>query len=200
MKGLKMILIILTIVLVLIIGIKLLIDHVNGPTIEEDNLIVPVSMLQEVTDISTFDMIAGYTLDYLGYYRDKNTVALLSILDEEYIDSYEITKDNVLNMVDTYNNEVLINKQVYQKDIDTGNTAYIIYAEKLNIKTDKKEDICCLIRFNYVNGAYSIYPSQYMEDKGISNESRAVDIKTKINSIGKNNFNSIRIWKRWNSL
>ena len=118
--------------------------------------------------------------------RVKNSEALISLLDEDYINEKNITQDNVLSILKDYKNITsYFTKEIYKQEIleKQGINGNYLYIKGIIRKDSKEQFIYMLIKEDFINNTYSmsIITEEEFNLKGKENQ----EIKIASNSYNK---------------
>ena len=157
--------------------------------------------LNEIYSLSEFATFNNFINSYFKYIYEKNTQAVLSVLNSDFIDNNNITNINVLNNID----KVEQNQKYYSKKIIELNSSlsiknYFVYGYFTNNITDNsgnKEVANYIINIDYANNTFSIAPyGKIYQDYIVYKEDTVMkknnfDVNSLSKQIEKNNYNTI---------
>lgn len=118
-------------------------------------------------------------------------------LDKEYIKYKAITKDNIKEYCinNYYNSEFYIDK-IYSKEISEFGKLYFVYGRIRNFDTNNISKYGYAVKCDNQNRVFSIFPYDYLEEKGLNDLQLENDKDTKIleqQNIEKNEYNEYKI-------
>lgn len=221
----KMIMLILIILLLLCLAILLYLLNImtkeesntinneisNNNTVEEEPSVLYTDTSIHKTEsiallLSTQDCINKY----YDYVYNKNSDAVISILDDEYIQEKNINKDNLFNNIKNINEKTqFFAIDVYEKEISFDHEyRFYIYGKSYgnNYKSTGEEIfVVNLDVYNYTFSIYSCGNANENEYKNVINQLIAKDnggnvpATSEATSISSNNYNSFEV-KKYNEL
>lgn len=166
-KILKAMIIIAIIIIILII---IIISILNNKTDEKDishDIQQSTMELSRVKERNDFFTVKTCVDRYVTYLTTKETDILYGYLDKQYVKENNITKNNVLNHIKTYNSYFKFKaKEMYFTQISSSLSQYFIYGE-LTEETDeeigKKMDFYISIKIDKNNNTFSVIPDKYID-------------------------------------
>ena len=145
-------------------------EEMNSNEITEEMVDPPVLEnfgIELVTDRNMFYSVEQNISTYLQAIVDRNPEEIYNFLDEDYIEKFSVTKDNVLDKVENYTIPVRFSAQeMYQMiNLDTQITTYYVkgFVEK-QIMDDSgdTEEYYVTLNYDAFNKTFSIMPHKYM--------------------------------------
>ncbi len=145
-------------------------EEMNSNEIAEEMVDPPVLenfAIELVTDRNMFYSVEQNISTYLQAIVDKKPEEIYNFLDEDYIEKFSVTKDNVLDKVENYTIPVRFSAQeMYQMiNLDTQITTYYVkgFVEK-QIMDDSgdTEEYYVTLNYDAFNKTFSIMPQKYM--------------------------------------
>ena len=128
-----------------------------------------------LNDYSRFFTINSCVNKYITSLQNNKYDNVLKLLDKEYIESNNISSDNVSNYVDNLNgNYNYITKKIYYTELNKNVInyyvkGYLVSDELDNISNDKI-DKYYIVKFDLTNNLFSITPIESSKYKEASNE------------------------------
>lgn len=150
-------LIIIIIILISILGIIFFSD-----TEKKEQEIVKESNIKLLDDYSRFYTLDSCVYKYIAYITSNKQDEILNILDEEYIESNNITKDTLYNYINKLEGMYSFkSKKIYYETLSTNFFKYYIYGklqkEGINGIIDSK-DYYLIIKLDLKNNLFSVTP------------------------------------------
>ena len=141
--------------------------------------------LQPVSEYSQFFSQVNNINKYLNYNKNKNSIALYNTLAKEFIDTNQITIDNILTKIELYNESPTFKaKEMYYKEQDNKFIYYIIgdiTSDTFESIITLKENIKYFVLVDYNHLSMAIYPVYNNIDS----------IPLKIEDLSLNSYNEI---------
>ena len=149
-------LIIICIVLLSIFGILYFDDKEEEEVIQKENNNILLN------DYSRFYTIESIVYKYINLIVSNNVDDLLNVLDSNFVNNNNITKDNIYNYVNKLDGIYSFKaKKIYYEEIDKNYIKYYVYGnliqEQINGFTDKK-DYYLIVNLDIKNNLFSITP------------------------------------------
>ena len=138
--------------------------------------------IELVTDRNMFYSVEQNVSTYLKSVTERNTTEIYKFLDEDYIQKFGVTEENVLDHVENYSTSLRFSAQeMYQMiNLDTQITTYYVkgFVEK-QIFGDNGNTEYYYVTLNYdaFNKTFSIMPLKYMFANTINYEEENEQIK-----------------------
>ena len=138
--------------------------------------------IELVTDRNMFYSVEQNVSTYLKSVTERNTTEIYKFLDEDYIQKFAVTEENVLDHVENYSTSLRFSAQeMYQMiNLDTQITTYYVkgFVEK-QIFGDNGNTEYYYVTLNYdaFNKTFSIMPLKYMFANTINYEEENEQIK-----------------------
>ena len=138
--------------------------------------------IELVTDRNMFYSVEQNVSTYLKSVTDRNTAEIYKFLDEDYIQKFSVTEENVLEHVENYSTPVRFSAQeMYQMiNVDTQITTYYVRGFVENqVFGDygNTEDYYVTLNYDAFNRTFSIMPLKYMFANTINYEEENEQIK-----------------------
>ena len=180
LKNILLIIFIIIIAIIIVLGIKIYNinkNNKNNLEINSNNNYKTIELdfkdNNMVKSYEEFFAINNALKKYINYAFNKNTKALYSILDKDYIEKNNITEENIINKIDQIDKSEIIIKEMYYKDQNDYNSLYLVkayiydYNEKEydstysgEIERDYKKVAAYVIVDKY-DSTFSIIPTKY---------------------------------------
>ena len=149
-----------------------------------------VACIQKYLELLNKINISNYegNRNQIGETIDLYKEDLYNMLDNKYKKQYNLTLNNIDNRFSKYYKDLYFDVQnMYVVDIEEENSIYIVYGNL--VEKDKKtiSTFGFIVIRNMQNLTFSIFPYDYMEDKGYKEE--------KLNSIDMSELKSIEVSK-----
>ena len=138
--------------------------------------------IELVTDRNMFYSVEQNVATYIKAVTDKNAGDIYKFLDEDYIQKFGVTEQNVLEHVENYSTPVRFSAQeMYQMiNLDTQITTYYVrgFVEK-QVFGDygDTEDYYVTLNYDAFNRTFSIMPQKYMFSNTINYEGENDQVK-----------------------
>ena len=138
--------------------------------------------IELVTDRNMFYSVEQNVSTYLKSVTDRNAGEIYKFLDDDYIQKFGVTEQNVLEHVEDYSTPVRFSAQeIYQMiNLDTQITTYYVrgFIEK-QVFGDygNTDDYCVTLNYDAFNRTFSIMPLKYMFANTISYQEENEKIK-----------------------
>lgn len=150
-------------------------DIIDPPVLDNYNI-------ELVTDRNMFYSVEQNVSTYLKSVTDRNTAEIYKFLDEDYIQKFSVTEENVLEHVENYSTPVRFSAQeMYQMiNVDTQITTYYVRGFVENqVFGDygNTEDYYVTLNYDAFNRTFSIMPLKYMFANTINYEEENEQIK-----------------------
>lgn len=138
--------------------------------------------IELVTDRNMFYSVEQNVSTYLKSVTDRNTAEIYKFLDEDYIQKFGVTEENVLDHVENYSTSLRFSAQeMYQMiNLDTQITTYYVkgFVEKQIFGDNgNTEDYYVTLNYDAFNKTFSIMPLKYMFANTINYEEENEQIK-----------------------
>ena len=138
--------------------------------------------IELVTDRNMFYSVEQNVSTYLKSVTDRNTAEIYKFLDEDYIQKFGVTEENVLDHVENYSTSLRFSAQeMYQMiNLDTQITTYYVkgFVEKQIFGDNgNTEDYYVTLNYDAFNRTFSIMPLKYMFANTINYEEENEQIK-----------------------
>ena len=189
MKKIKKILIILIICLA-IISIAIVLYNIFGPKIdkpheieEEYNPVLSDKSIELLNVRNRYFVVKGIVERYYRLLCDLNSETvkqenveqtnnmLYSFFDKSFLDSTNITKDNIQEKLDNYKNlYVDINNIKYIESIDLA--VYFVDGQIIEKDTKEKNDFILMLVIDSQNSTFNIYTEDYIKEKQLDKFSK----------------------------
>lgn len=95
--------------------------------------------------------------------KSNNEEALYNILDKEYIDYKNITKNNISEKMDRVNNSVININQMYVCKKNVNVSVYIVQGRLREIQSGKISDFKLMLKLDALNKTFSVYLEDYID-------------------------------------
>lgn len=144
------------------------------------------------TDLSDMRITGGEeTITADGKYEFNEFYAkqLLEILSPEYVESKQITKDNVKEKFSYFEQEKNIINNAYQYDINDYVRLFIINGYNITTTGANKKDFKIMLIIDYKSNAFEVYPEDYVVEENFDK----IKVGEKINNL--DNIESIQLNK-----
>lgn len=151
-----------------------------------------IDSLKPVEEYNTYFSVTNYMNSYISYIAKNDSEAIYSMLSTEYIYKNNINQNNVLDIVETYNQDSIITLKITSIDeIEIKTNKYIYYIKGKIIKstfTDEEvidDNYNVLLLADYKNLTESVYPLDNDNYEKIINNTKDINIS-------ENEYNKIR--------
>lgn len=220
-----MIIIIISLCLILLLNkgnVKNIISNDNAnEEINANNTIIPDQMpkdgdysnipysdgidnkLKYVNNRSDYFTMVSIVDNYIGLIENKNENKLISILAPDYINKYNITKNNIFQKLtipekdNDYQYYKYMVNDMTTVQLDNSISLYIVNGKCRIVGKNTIFSIKVMIEVDSVNKLYNLYPYQYIQDNKIDKikigESIANYTKEEINNRTNNTFSYMKI-------
>lgn len=188
-------------IIVVSLIIFIIINYEKNNILEKDVLVSNESneeltnVLKEVSNSIEYFRVKNCIDKYyrmLGYISGGGEYSnqVFSLLSEEYIERFNITEDNILEVINLEYKEYLITK-MYKKDISEKLHIYLVYGKNINNEQNFESiDYGLIIKIDETNSTFSIYLNNYLEENNLLDlyEGDTLEIEN-INNIPNRDFN-----------
>lgn len=113
---------------------------------------------------------------------------IYGVLDKEYINKFNVSKDSVKEKFGFNNNVETIIEKMYKKQVSEKKSIYLVYGDYIDINKSEVIDFKIIVALDMLNNTFSIYPDEYIE-QNIYNNSDEINIDINDNSIENNGYN-----------
>lgn len=190
LKILKYLILLLVIILLVIIIIKIknFIKSKYSYTPEIETPIIEDEGIKKLDNYTNFIMIEKAINTFLLYAQVKNTEAIYSMLEENYISSNSINLNNVFDNIKEFkaSDSKFIAREIYAQE-DSNNGKYYIYG--ILEEKNKGKNVYFEFYRDINNGTFALLPiDETTYEKGIK-----TDTKLKEKTININKYNKIKI-------
>ena len=148
-------LIIIAVILICVLGLWYISDNKDN----EDNKSINYSI---VNDYSDFFTVNSCIYRYIQYLSSKDTDKLLKVLNQEFIDNNNVTKDNIYSILTELDGEYSFSsKKMYVGTIKDKYYVYYVYGVLLKEEIegiDSKVDKYFKVYYDKSENVFSIYP------------------------------------------
>lgn len=173
-------------------------DYSNIPYSNEIN-----NKLEYVNNRSDYFTMVSIVENYISLLENKNENKLMSILSPEYINKYNVTKNNIFNKLtipekdNNYQYYKYIVSDITTVQLDSSTSLYIVNGKCRIVGKNIIFSIKAMIEVDSVNKLYNLYPYQYIQDNGIDKVKIGEAItnynKEEINNRNNNTFSYINV-------
>lgn len=98
--------------------------------------------------------------------NEENKTKLLNMLDEEYIKIKNINQENINKLYEKNSLNDFVIDEIYLIKISNGVNAYIVKGKLINQTNSTKLEYELIIKLDLLNNTFSIYPHEYVLEKG----------------------------------
>lgn len=185
MSNIKKMIILLIIILLIIMGITIYIVYQNRGQVvhgvdeqEDTDMYEPEKMLQLVKNRNNFYVIKNCITKYYTYCQTMNASTtsdqaeqqrsaeiVYNLLDEEYRNFKNITKDNVLDVVGILNTSVINVNNMYVSERTYNMSVYIVEGTLREQTSGTISDFKVMVKLDSLNRTFSILLEDYIKDK-----------------------------------
>lgn len=138
--------------------------------------------LSNVNEYNTYFSITSYANTYITTLADNKSTEYLSILDKEYITNNNINEDNAFDNTKEYPSGSSLNvtnmKSVRLKDSYLYYVKGRVYQNDIDGKTLVDDNFQTLIKLDFDNTAYSVYPVDDSNYKKIINSTKKIEVES----------------------
>ncbi len=149
------ILVIICLILISIVGLLYLNNDDKVEVVKKDNYIL-------LNDYSRFFTVNSCIYKYITYLSGNNSDALMSVLDDEYVNSNNITKDNVYNFLNKLDgNYTFKSKKIYYQEVDKNYITYYVMGDLVKEVLDEspiKQEEYYKVNMDLKDQLFSIAP------------------------------------------
>lgn len=118
--------------------------------------------------------------------KETNVDIISNMLDSQYKEEMNITKQDVVNIAKKYNNYTYILDKIYVYDKSVDIDIFIVYA----FLGDKEFNV--MIKMDSKNETFSLFLDDYLKKYGYDEDARLEDINIQTISIPKNKYNGFK--------
>lgn len=176
MKKIKIMISIL-IILILLVSIGLVILKIQVKKDRAENFENTITMqidpkVKIVSDKNEFFAINACITKYLMNSMLEENEILYSLLDETYIKELGVTKENILEKINTIENPVFYSNKMYVKQEDYDLYTYFVNGRLINKETLEVQDYSVIVRLDKRNDLFSVIPNEYIQLKKITTQDK----------------------------
>lgn len=192
MEYLKKIILIVIIIIIIVTIILIVINELDKKE-KRENFENTVTMeiantIDFVDNRNEFYAVKSCITKYLLYLSQQDSEIIYSMLDTNYITSYNITKQNAISNMDEYNEPVFYMNKLYVIQDTEEVYTYFAYGRVVDKQNSKASNLNLVVRLNKENDLFSIIPYKYVEDNNL-NIQVGNTIKLPSNQIKDNTYN-----------
>lgn len=203
MKKAKILLIVIAVFLIILFFIWILTSNIKNKKkqdisynsnqeivsnkIIEQNMDLPIEPeynIELVTDRNMFYSVEQNISKYLKSITDRNKTEIYNFLDDDYIQKFSVTTDNVLDKVENYSVPLAFTAQeMYEMTTDLYVTTYYVKGlveKQINGNLGNYEEYNVTLNYDYFNKTFSIIPFKYMFANIVKYENENEKIKVKM--------------------
>lgn len=208
MKKIKTTIIFTTIIVVILLISIFVLKLYDSKT--KDEKLIPIKINKNLVQLNSktsyFDVkncinqyyqsLEQSSFEYMGDEEELNEEYIVekykSLLDEQYIKEFRITKENILNFYKNNNNIEFVIDNIYKKDYTENLSLYFIYGRNVNYNTNKLKQTGLIVKIDTKNEAFSIFPYEYMIKKNLEEKDLYKNVNTikEIKEIKINDYNN----------
>lgn len=155
------------------------------------------SEIIKLTDLNKFYMVQTIANSYINLFIQQDTEALYNILDPKYINEFNVTKENIYERLNIFNEQIntediryykLIIDKVYLSEYNEIGT-YFVYGKIINTKTKEITSICLMTEIQITATTYYILPYEYMNKYLYTDIQIGTKYETHLDNIKDNTYN-----------
>lgn len=135
--------------------------------------------------------IKSFYNNYLTYNKlGTNPEKVYNLLDNEYIQMFSISKDNLKGKFGKYESIKIDITDMYKVQVGIGKNVYFAYGYIIDSKSKKVTDLKIGVKVDSSNDTFSILPYEYLERKNYLNINESASIElSEIKSIENKEYN-----------
>lgn len=192
MEYLKKIILIVIIIIIIVTIILIVINEIDKKE-KRENFENTVTMeiantIDFVDNRNEFYAVKSCITKYLLYLSQQDSEIIYSMLDTNYINSYNITKQNAISNIDEYNEPIFYMDKLYVIQDTEEIYTYFAYGRVVDKQNSKTSNLNLVVRLNKENDLFSIIPYKYVEDNNLTIQIGST-IKLPNNQIKDNTYN-----------
>ena len=192
MKSLKKIIIIVVIIIFLLVISIAILKHIDKKD-KEKNFENTITMdikntIASIDNRNEFFAVNSCVTKYLTYIAQQDNEMIYSMLDKNYIEAYNITKQNSISNTIQYSNPVFYNDKILTIQDNVNVYTYFVYGKVIDKDTGDISNLNIVVRLDKGKDLFSIMPYKYIEDKGY-NITEGNTITLKYNEIEDKTYN-----------
>ncbi|MDO5556000.1 MAG: hypothetical protein Q4G09_05075 [Clostridia bacterium] len=152
----------------------------------------------EKMNITLRDVILDAGDDYDSNYDYNNDLkeqkemyleAIYNCLGKEYIEEWNINKNNIQDKLGTYKEPYISIDKIYTVDSSSNVSIYFVYGNIIEKDTLQKEEFKIMLFLDMTKNTYDMYPTEYVE-KYYNNILEGVNINIKVDEIENRSYNT----------
>lgn len=213
----KLIIIICIMIIILIITLVYLANKSQNTKSEENNIIINENEIEEEKIFTDFESIpyepkinnkwsivekssdywTVYSIynNYINTLGEKNYNKLYNLLSPDYISEFNVTKENIGNKIsipaitNSYQSyKIVITEMLYAQSSEQ-NEFYIIKGNVRRTEPSEFFKVNIMIALDKSNKIYTIYPEQYINNKGYNTKKVNENLNIEFKDISGNEYN-----------
>jgi len=169
MDNIKKLIVLIVIIILIILMSLIIIKYVDKKDREENfenTLTMEVENTISILDNrNEFFAVKSCITKYLSYVSLEDDEIVYAILDKNYIEEYNINRQNVLLNLDKYNNPVFYSDKIYVIQNTAEVYTYFIYGNIVDKDTMEKDEFKIVVRMDKEKDLFSFISYRYIEDK-----------------------------------
>lgn len=183
----------IVIIIIIIVTITLIVMNIVDKKEKSENFENTLTMeisntINYVDNRNEFYAVKSCITKYLLYLSQQDSEIIYSMLDKNYITSYNVTKQNSISNIEKYNEPVFYIDKLYVIQDTPEVYTYFAYGRVVDKQNLKTSNLNLVVRLNKQNDLFSIMPYKYVEDNNL-NIQIGNTIKLPSNDIKESEYN-----------
>ena len=172
MEYLKKIILIVIIIIIIVTIVLIVINELDKKekleNFENTFTMEIANTINYVDNRNEFYAVKSCITKYLLYISQQDNEIVYSMLDINYINAYNITKQNAISNIDEYMEPVFYMDKLYVIQDTAELYTYFAYGKVVDKQNSKTSNLNLIVRLNKENDLFSIIPYKYVEDNNLN--------------------------------
>lgn len=172
MEYLKKIILIVIIIIIIVTIVLIVINELDKKekleNFENTFTMEIANTINYVDNRNEFYAVKSCITKYLLYVSQQDNEIVYSMLDINYINAYNITKQNAISNIDEFMEPVFYMDKLYVIQDTAELYTYFAYGKVVDKQNSKTSNLNLIVRLNKENDLFSIIPYKYVEDNNLN--------------------------------
>lgn len=156
-------------------------------TNKNSNIVSNISDINEAYDVK---VCVNKFYEYCKEYRDTAPKAIYELLDDDYINYYELNEKNFIKNLDIVDSNSLYIDSVYKLKQKRNLSLYLIKATQLYRNSDETKTFNVILKLDRKNNTFSIFLNDYINDNNYTNLNLGEKVKISLKNIKEKTNNT----------